>query len=74
MIDAIPKDILDLIDNNETVSIDYNSAFLNPHLPKNHFDGQKPVHTPTFNMSITKITTPHDSNKNPVNKTRDIKR
>ena len=74
MIDAIPKDILDLIDNNETVSIDYSSDFLNPHLPKNHFEGQKPVHTPIFNMSITKMTTPHDSNKKPESSTNDIRR
>jgi hypothetical protein len=44
----------------------YKSAFLNPHLAKNHLDGQNPVHTPTFNINVTKITTPQDSKNIPL--------
>jgi len=55
---AIPNDILDLIDMFEIALIIYSSDFLNPHFPKNHLEGQNPVHTPTFNMQITKSTTP----------------
>jgi hypothetical protein len=59
---ATPKDILELSDRLESDFI-YKSAFLKPHLAKNHLLGQNPVHTPTFSINVTKITTLQDSKK-----------
>jgi len=60
---ATPNDILEFNDRLESAFIFYNSDFLKPHLLKNHFEGQKPVHTPTFNINATKTTTSHKLKK-----------
>jgi hypothetical protein len=57
---ATTNEILALSDMPSKAFIFYNSDFLNPHLLKNHLEGQKPVHTPTFNINVTKITIPQD--------------
>jgi len=52
----------------------YNSVFLNPHLPKNHLDGQNPVQIPMFNITVTNIIKPQDCKINPAVSTQDISR
>ena len=52
----------------------YRSDLRNPSFSNSHLEGQNLVHTPTFNIAITNITTYQLSNNKPASNTNDISR